>query len=138
VLALVLLMPVIGTTVYTTYRSDGRASRVAADNANASAFRALTEEMKDYASDTVCLTRYPYEQWKKYGTWFCSINRDDNPTLLLLGTSFANHHYAGFVRNQTLGRQTVLSLGVCDVAEPASTESDYERDPTGPCFGANK
>jgi hypothetical protein len=56
-------------------------------------------------------------------------NRDADPTVLLLGDSYANALYPGFAHNDALKAQTILSIGDCG-------PRDYEALPaSNPCFG---
>lgn len=53
----------------------------------------------------------------RYGTGyrnFCMQNRTGVPTLMLFGTSFANHFYAGVVANDRLRDENILSYGSCE------------------------
>nr|WP_272932144.1 SGNH hydrolase domain-containing protein [Vibrio parahaemolyticus] len=56
-------------------------------------------------------------------------NTPKKPTLLLLGNSFANQLYPGFINNKNLKRHTVLSIGTCGF--------DSEKSDTvgSPCYG---
>ena len=67
-----------------------------------------------YSSNDTCLKRYPLEESRRYEWWFCVTNKDESPTLLLLGNSFANHLYPGIANNPALGRHVILNLGTCD------------------------
>ena len=58
--------------------------------------------------NAACMTRYPY---RAPSLWFCSLSRDADPTILLLGDSHANHLYGGLVR--ALPGETILSIGAC-------------------------
>jgi len=70
-----------------------------------------------YRENEICTERYPVPERKEYKTnIFCVQNRDDNPTLLLLGNSFANHLYVGLITNSHFKHHTILSFGNCDPA----------------------
>ncbi len=58
--------------------------------------------------NAACMTRYPY---RAPSLWFCSLSRDADPTLLLLGDSHANQLYGGLVR--ALPAEAILSIGAC-------------------------
>ncbi|NRB42346.1 MAG: acyltransferase [Pseudomonadales bacterium] len=83
-----------------------------------------------YTNNDICLNRYPYEKINELSWWFCMQNKDSNPTILLLGNSFANQLYPGFINNKALSRHTVLSIGTCGVDEEPS------QDISSPCFGS--
>ncbi|MEI9940712.1 MAG: acyltransferase family protein [Pseudomonadota bacterium] len=68
-----------------------------------------------YENNRLCKTRYPFPEARAYSAWFCMINRDADPTLLVLGTSYANHLYPGLVSNPHTQAHTILSIGSCSV-----------------------
>lgn len=84
----------------------------------------VTEEVRDqlvgaewkYKQNQICLNQYPFEQAKDYGWWFCIQNKDRPPSIVILGSSFANHLYPGFVYNQQLQDKSILNIGSCAVA----------------------
>ena len=55
-----------------------------------------------------CLHRYPY---RTRGLWFCMMNRDAPPTVLLLGDSHAHHLYPGLI--ESVPQETILAIGAC-------------------------
>ncbi|MFY9838286.1 MAG: hypothetical protein WAK55_17810 [Xanthobacteraceae bacterium] len=59
------------------------------------------------------MQRYPFKEANKYQWWFCMQNRNADPTVLLLGDSYANALYPGFAHNDALKAQTILSIGDC-------------------------
>jgi peptidoglycan/LPS O-acetylase OafA/YrhL len=73
-----------------------------------SATYASTESDAHELTNQACTNRYPY---RPPSLWFCSLSRDADPTVLLLGDSHANHLYDGLV--QTLPDETILSIGAC-------------------------
>lgn len=75
-----------------------------------------------------CLARYGFDHNKH---WFCALNNDKNPDLVLLGNSFANHHFFGFINNPELSKKTILSIGVCDPARPLSSTFDKKSSVKG-------
>lgn len=42
-----------------------------------------------YTKNDLCQERYPFKESAEYSWWFCMANKDENPSLLLLGNSFA-------------------------------------------------
>ena len=69
----------------------------------------------EYSQNEICYSRYPLGfQKPKNSHFFCVTNRDQAPTVMLLGNSFANHHYPGFTSNIDTKHQTYLSIGICD------------------------
>jgi peptidoglycan/LPS O-acetylase OafA/YrhL len=66
----------------------------------------------EYAENSNCLDRYP-SKYRKEGWWFCVLSKDSNPTVMLMGNSFANHLYPGIVKNPAFANQVVLQFGTC-------------------------
>ncbi len=86
-----------------------------------------------YVKNDACLKRYQFEGSNNYGWWFCIKSSDKKPTVILLGNSFANQLYPGFIANQALSGQTILSIGACDFATDYSRKTDIgsNNDPCG-------
>jgi len=61
--------------------------------------------------NSLCNTRYPIDFDRPKGNFFCIMNKDESPTLILLGNSLANHHYPGFIANRWLSNNVILSVG---------------------------
>jgi hypothetical protein len=68
-----------------------------------------------YTKNETCLTEYPYKDQNNLAWWFCIKSSEKQPTILLLGNSFANQLYPGFIKNPRLSHHTVLSIGTCSV-----------------------
>ena len=87
--------------------------------------------MWKYSTNEVCQKQYPFTPAKNYAWWFCVANTDKPPTLLILGSSYANQLYPGIIKNQELKHHSVLSIGACSaqwLEPPSSTkaaESSY-------------
>jgi peptidoglycan/LPS O-acetylase OafA/YrhL len=115
------------------YSNDGIAERAAISKSG------FTEEVRKqfvgalwpYTKNDICLNDYPFKESENYGWWFCMKSRADEPTLIILGSSYANQLYPGFVRNPLLAHHTVLSIGACDLAE----KEHFEIDGKSPCYG---
>ena len=91
-----------------------------------------------YINNDVCLNRYPYEH-DPSAHWYCMTNKDEKPTLLLVGNSFANHLYPGLANNASFKHHTILSFGICDAAAPAEPdEPDFEKNPLQVCATKGK
>lgn len=85
-----------------------------------------------YSKNDLCLNEYPYKNQDNLAWWFCIKSSKNPPTILLLGSSYANQLYPGFSKNQKLSHHSVLSIGACRVGS----------DGTGvalrnPCYGAS-
>ncbi|HCN45682.1 MAG TPA: acyltransferase [Pseudomonas sp.] len=86
-----------------------------------------------YSQNETCNRRYPNAELADYKWWFCMQSRDAEPTLLLLGNSFANQLFPGIAHNAALQEQTVLSIGACDPAYPDVSADGLEK--SHPCSG---
>ncbi|MCM8743631.1 acyltransferase family protein [Pseudomonas koreensis] len=124
--ALCTIMLAVGITGYVTYTKGGITSR-----ANVEAVKNINEQMVSttgwkYAKNETCMNRYPFEDAKDYFWWFCVTNKNESPTIVILGTSFANHLYPGIVN--AFPNETTLSIGVCD-----PTFTNLPQYPVNPC-----
>jgi len=86
----------------------------------------------DYTKNESCMNRYPFKDADNYGWWFCAANKDAPPTILLLGTSYANHLFPGLATNQKTKGNSVLSIGTCSPASPDVIEGPNQ-PVTNPC-----
>lgn len=118
---LIALMSAVGYAGYFIYSNEGMTERVAVKSSEEfnSQFTGPTWK---FTQNRVCLDRYPMDKVNSYRWWFCMTNRDEAPTLMLLGSSFANHHYPGFANTDGLNKNTILSIGTCSI--DVSTEDD--------------
>lgn len=87
-----------------------------------------------YMRSESCQTRYPYSAAAEFAWWFCMENRQSPPTLMLIGTSFANQLFPGLARNPATLGHSILSIGTCDPASPDITTNPIVQLPH-PCFG---
>jgi len=133
VIVLTALMVMMGATGYITYMLDGFPNRGMikySEKVNAQFVGALWQ----YTKNDSCMAKYPMAGTADFGWWFCMENKDANPTLMLVGNSFANHLYAGLAQNAATKHNAILSIGTCDPAEPDITpESKLVK--THPCSG---
>ena len=60
-------------------------------------------------------------------------SKDELPTILLLGNSYANQLYPGFVLNGHLNHHSILSIGTCNPAR--NHESQPQKIGNNPCSG---
>jgi hypothetical protein len=129
-------MAVVFVAGFAAYVEDGFAFRNA--GANYSLTQRVTDSFKDwkYTSNKICLERYPFKESKDQATWFCMQSRDAEPTLVLLGSSYANQLFPGFAINPLLQSQTILSIGQCDPAKVDEARLESIQDPN-PCVGRN-
>ena len=83
-----------------------------------------------YFKNDACLNSHQYEGSNSYGWWFCMKSSEKKPTTILLGKSFANQLYPGFIANKALSNQTILSIGACDLGSKPENETNNH-----PCAG---
>lgn len=88
----------------------------------------------DWVNDD-CQARYPYTLAAP-SHWFCVINGENAPSIVLVGNSFANHLYPGLTRNDYFASETILSIGICDAATPAQ-EGEEDFNSAGNCSPEN-
>lgn len=84
-----------------------------------------------YSFNEACLREYPSGDVGRARWWFCMKSAAKPPTIIILGTSYANQLYPGFVGNSSLRGHSVLSIGTCDFAQSESLQFQ----PDHPCFG---
>ncbi len=129
--ALLLLMIFVGYLGYYSYVKDGFENRQALNNSssNKKAIDELVGPFWKYAVNDICLNRYPFKEADDYAWWFCMASKDEKPTLILLGNSYANQLYPGFVKNSKLNHHSILSIGTCDPAK-----DDQLLNANSPCY----
>jgi peptidoglycan/LPS O-acetylase OafA/YrhL len=115
--ALVAAMAAIGVTGFLTYQYAGLPWRPSIQKTVAVQDQFVGSSWK-YAVNDICVNRYPFEERKDFGYWFCITNKDASPTLLLFGSSYANHLYPGLAANNEFKNNTVLNIGACGVGSP--------------------
>ncbi|HGM5581282.1 TPA: acyltransferase family protein [Pseudomonas putida] len=130
---LVAIMVAVGLTGYRIYSHEGLPHRTVAEQS--AAFNSqFSGPLWKYTKNELCLNRYPNAQANSYGWWFCMTNRDEAPSVILLGSSFANHLYPGFTKVDGLKGNTTLSIGTCSI--DVSTEDDPSAvAEVSPCSG---
>lgn len=87
-----------------------------------------------YAKNVSCLNRYPFKEADDYSWWFCMLSKEQDPTIVLLGNSYANHLYPGLAQQTRLRRHTILSIGTCSPVE-VDESTLIEGDNKSPCAG---
>lgn len=132
-LALIVLMLIIGSVGYLTFSKEGFVHRqIAKDSAKIQHEFALGVRWS-YEHNELCLKNFPFDEAIEYGHWFCMQNRDEKPTLLILGNSFANHLYPGMMQNSTIGKQSIVSIGDCEVVDLHDIPPTLARNKKFPC-----
>lgn len=102
----------VGGMGFWIYVNEGIDTRLAVESSQSE----FTGPLWEFATNQDCLDRFPIEGKDDYGWWFCSVSSPSPPTVLVLGTSFANALYPGLALNPALTAETVLSFGACDPA----------------------
>ena len=133
-LSLFALMLMVGCIGYSTFKFDGLPTRPLIKHAENVSAEFQGPYWKFYQNNT-CLHRYPFWERFSYPYWFCMASKDEKPTLLLLGNSYANELYAGLSRNDGFSHHSILSIGDCD---PEDQELDDSEITPHPCSGYRK
>ncbi len=128
------IMSIIGVLGWTVYHNDGYPLR------NSISTTTLTPQARDqignktweYIKNNKCLTSYPLEESEKYAWWFCMKQDDRKPTTIILGNSYANQLYPGFIKNPLLKNQSFLSIGACPIG---FENNNSTLDKNNPCSG---
>jgi hypothetical protein len=127
-------MALVGSAGYYTYERDGLGWRRFIEH-TADVNAQFEGPLWKYTKNETCLHRYPFKESAEYQWWFCMASKDDKPTLLLLGHSYANHLYPGLLKTEGFSQHSILSIGTCDADDTQSTSSETT---TGPCSGDRK
>jgi peptidoglycan/LPS O-acetylase OafA/YrhL len=111
-ITLLSLMFIVGLIGYYTYSQDGLVSR---ENIKHEALvnKEFVGAFWEYTNNDICLNRYPFKEAGEYEWWFCSQSKNEKPTIILLGNSYANQYYPGFAKNIKFRQHNVLSIGNC-------------------------
>lgn len=88
----------------------------------------------NYTANDNCLRRFPFQQANDYGWWFCMLERNEPPTFIVIGNSYANQFYPGLIREPRFANQNFLSIGDCDAARFDNTV-DPTIEKSHPCYG---
>lgn len=132
-LPLALAMVAIGLTGYATYNYNGLPWRSSIQKTIAVQDQFVGPVWK-YATNDVCLNRYPFDERKDFSYWFCMTNKDAPPSLLIFGSSYANHLYPGLAQNPDFSKNTILNIGACGVGSPDYSDKSITGG-TDPCTG---
>lgn len=137
-IVLAILIASVGVLGLICYNQDGFINRKNILG-NSDALKQLGDAPPEYINNPTCTNKFPYEKPGNANHWFCMLSKDESPTLLLLGNSFANHHYPGFANSPALKHHSILSIGIRDAAEPAEAgEEDFVQDKNSACNKKNK
>jgi peptidoglycan/LPS O-acetylase OafA/YrhL len=86
----------------------------------------------NYQTNDLCLLDHAnnYQIYKTFSYWICLKNKDHNPTIAILGNSFSNAYYPGFIYNDEFNNHTFLNIGSCDFLSKYKP-SNSKKDPCG-------
>lgn len=131
-ITLSLFMVIVGVIGYITYAKVGFPNRTANIKVAEVNAQFVGAQWK-YSNNEICKSKYKFNESKDYDWWFCMANSHKDPSIVLVGNSFANHLYPGMIKNKSLEKNSILSFGTCDVGK-----SDIDNSVTNknsPCFG---
>lgn len=120
---MLVLMAIIGVAGYITYAMNGIDTRSNIE-ASKEVSRQLNGALWQYSKNDNCLTRFQTHLATDLPWWFCSLKRNSDPDVLLLGNSYANHLYPGIANNSKLKDFNVLSIGTQDVTSEVLNPTD--------------
>lgn len=129
---LTLSMVFTGVIGYITYMNAGFPNRIANMKVAEVNAQFVGPQWK-YSNNDICKSKYKFNESKDYDWWFCMANSHDNPSIVLVGNSFANHLYPGFIKNKNLEKNSILSFGACDVGKSDVDNSVINKN--SPCYG---
>jgi peptidoglycan/LPS O-acetylase OafA/YrhL len=134
-LALATAMVLMATAAICIVRFHGFEDRAAIRNSTFSV--AVTQQFSgprwQYTNDDSCLRRFPLKESRDFQWWFCMLEKDQPPTVILMGDSYANELYPGLVSRPALAGQVFLSIGDCDPGNGAPSNADLAKN--NPCYG---
>jgi hypothetical protein len=104
------------------------------ENANAIAQFVGPSTPWKYSVNKICTNQYPLKGVKDYGWWFCMLQKEAPPTVLLLGDSRTNDFFPGLAQNANFAKQNFLSIGTCGPAWPEKLDPVPEIN-ISPCSG---
>jgi hypothetical protein len=94
----------------------------------------LSQPSAEFTQNQLCKEKYPFQQMMDIT--FCVVNKESAPTIIILGTSFANHLYPGLSNSSAFSHHTILSVGRCNISEGKVGENENPANQKGPC-GSN-
>lgn len=131
--ALTLVLFATGFFGVAVFATDGFSARTRFEQYDDAALKQVG--VWNYWQNSICEARYPFEH-KEGRWWFCIQNKDERPTLLLLGNSHVNDLYPGLVKSDAFRHHTVLSIGTCSPEADPVLVTDGDKN--NPCFGERR
>lgn len=92
---------------------------------NSEVERQFSGPIWNYTSNDLCTRRFPLQQAGAKAWWFCMLEKDAPPTMVILGNSYANQLYPGLIHQPTLAKENILSIGTCDASGGAKGSPCY-------------
>lgn len=136
VIALCVVMGLVGGLGADAYMSGGNPLRPAAQSAIKVSSQ-YVGSMWAFTKNENCLRRFKMPGVEDYGWWFCMLEKDELPTILVIGGSFANQLYPGLAHNKRLADQNVLSIGTCAQTHTETGSLNGELN-INPCSGTRR
>ncbi len=90
----------------------------------------LTGALWGFTNNRNCTSRFMSDDWIKWNWFFCYQSKDEDPNVVLLGSSFANQYLPVLIG--AFPDKTVLSFGTCDITRKWQKPSKPTR---APCSG---
>jgi len=134
-MALATAMVLMSTVAIGIVRFHGFEDRAAMRNStykfSAEVAQQFSGPIWQYTNNDYCLRRFPLKESRDFWWWFCMLEKDQPPTVIVMGSSYANELYPGLVSRPELARQVFLSIGTCDpgaITDPGTAKNN-------PCYG---
>ncbi len=134
-LALATAMVLVAAAAIRIVRHHGFEDRAAIRNTTFSAAVAqqFSGPIWQFSTNDSCLRRFPLKESRDFHWWFCMLSKDQPPTFIVMGSSYANELYPGLAFTPELARQVFLSIGTCDPSRGATSDPGTPKD--YPCYG---
>ncbi|MBA2652914.1 MAG: acyltransferase [Tatlockia sp.] len=130
-IVLLITMFVISFIAYIAFKKEGLPQRAGVQHYE----KIYAQFAWNYSTNDACLKRYPINKLDDYLWMFCMANKEEKPTLLLLGNSYANHLYPGLVTNKFFKSESILSIGTCEPQWYDKASLADAKLTTNPCSG---
>jgi peptidoglycan/LPS O-acetylase OafA/YrhL len=114
-IALALSMVFIGALGFYVYKARGLPERPL-EASQAELNRLMVGPTWKYTKNDLCVSLYA-----PTFRYFCSQEKPEPPTIILIGNSYANHLYGGLVEDERFDKHNILSYGSC---QPGGYEID--------------
>lgn len=127
------LMGCTGIFGYYVYQNDGMPTRAAV--VKTQEFNAqFVGPLWQYERNDICLKQAGHPNIDGYGWWFCYMNHDRSPEIMIIGTSYANHLFPGLAEIPDLKDKAIMSIGACSIA--SGEHQNHGATTVDPCSGS--